>query len=188
MAKPQRPDEPSMRPIGFIAVRTWGPEKYGNQRFEEFLDSIPAVFSARIRQARPNEWFPAKDAYSLLELVRAHFGKDAFRDLILYLFNQSVSGFMKGLASFMTPATLSKRASSIWQRIHSHGRLEAKVIDKNHIQSTLYDWNVNKISCEIFAIWNRELLKLSGAKNVKIKEINCVHKGDEFCRWDIQFI
>jgi len=173
--------------MGYTVVRPWGYNRYGEDRFNKFLKTVPEKLRRRIYEAQPKDWYPAKDAYTLLDLIRAEFGQEGFEDYVHYLFTESVSGFMRGLASFINPESLSKRTNAMWLRIHSHGRVEPVITGKNSVQYTLYDWEAGRVSCELFEIWLCELLLMSRAKSVEIQKTHCVHDGHPFCRWDVRF-
>lgn len=189
-----------IRGLLYGAVCGWLIETYGFERFEDFLETLPPPLKERITKLEKNkfhpsdtkEWYPAHEVYPLYEQVADYLKsemneKQIIDELVNYMFKQSVSGFMKGLLSFLTPAALIRRSSTFWRRVHSSGEVTIKEKGKNLLSISLYDWKTHRISCMIFENWTRRLIELTGRTVVQMTKTHCCLEGDEACTWDVEF-
>lgn len=167
-------------------------ERYGHKRFLNFNKTLPRDLVRILDTLDTKLWYPAEDVYRAYEYFIEYFKDEMGEDELIssivdFMFRQSISGFMKGMMAFLTPATLIKRATAFWRRVHSTGRITIENVEKNWLRVTLHDWKVHKISCKIFAGWMVELMKLAGSKNIEIEEINCALDGEGPCQWEATF-
>jgi hypothetical protein len=169
-------------------VGDWIIKEFGKERYEEFSKTLPEELAHRLENADPAGWYPVQDSRLLYEKMFDFFGTQHLESYVQYYANQALKGFLRGLVAFMNPLGLARRSAALWGRFHSTGRIEVELLSRNHGTITLHDWNHSPIHCHIHRLWYAELARIAGGKNVRVEETHCVHRGDEFCRWDIQFI
>ena len=186
---------PDLKVRGLIygAVSRWTAEEFGEEKLEAFLKKLPDESKEILRNYDKKEWYPAKDAYVIYERLVSFLSSkmseaDVISGLVNFMFSQAVTGFMKGLMSFLTPARLTKRATKFWLRVHSQGRIEYIDGKNNQFNVVLHDWSVHRTSCLIFAGWLKQLVEYTGAKNVKVSEVNCSLDSPDPCRWEVKYI
>ncbi|NLI98750.1 hypothetical protein GX441_08850 [bacterium] len=168
-------------------VRNWIIQKFGEERYLEFSETLPREIAERLEDADQAAWYPVEDSKLLYEKMFAHFGEEHLEDYVHFYVNQAIKGFLRGLVSFLKPLDLAKRALSLWKRFHSTGRFDTAVHNPTHGTITLYDWAYSPVHCKIHGLWFRELVSMAGGKDIEVTETHCVHKGDPFCRWEVHF-
>lgn len=163
-------------------------KKFGEERYAEFSKKIPQRIVDRLENADQAAWYPVEDSRLLYEQMFSFFGEEHLADYIKFYVDKAIHGFIKGLVAFLKPLDLAKRTLALWRRFHSTGNPEIEIINPNQGRITLKDWDHSPIHCKVHALWFAELIRVAGGKNPKVEETHCVHRGDEFCRWDIRFI
>lgn len=181
-----------VRGLMYAAINGWITEKFDESRFQHFKQTLPRDFIELFDNLDIKEWYPAEDVYRAYEYLIKYFENqmsqsELIASIVGYMFRQSITGFMKGMMAFLTPSTLIKRATTFWRRVHSAGEIEIERSSKNHLLVTLHGWKIHKISCKIFAGWMVELMRLTGSKNIKVKETHCALEGNEVCCWEAGF-
>ncbi|MBD3285432.1 hypothetical protein GF359_03325 [candidate division WOR-3 bacterium] len=181
------PEVPSDRGEFYGAVAEWVLNAYDKDRYQRFKETLHPQLAERLENADPAEWYPVEDSRVMYERIVASFGKDSLVSFIRFYVSRAIHGFIRGLVSFIPPLGLAKRALALWNRFHSTGRPEIEMIDKNHGIITLFDWDYSPIHCKVHALWFAELIRTAGGKNPVVEHTHCVHRGDEFCRWEVGF-
>ncbi len=168
-------------------VKYWILERFGEDKYNDFRNTLPDAICERMEDADPAKWYPAKDSQVLYEKLFAYFGENYIKDYVKFYTKQAIGGFIRGLVAFMSPLGLAKRAAALWGRFHSTGRVSVEFISKTQGKITLYDWKQSPIHCKVHTNWYAELIRMAGGKNINVEECYCVHKGDDFCRWEVSF-
>ncbi|MBN2378939.1 hypothetical protein JXM67_03965 [candidate division WOR-3 bacterium] len=181
------PEVPSDRGEFYGAVAEWVAKTYDKDRYNQFKETLHPQLSERLENADPAGWYPVEDSRIIYENMAECFGDGGLTDFVHFYVSRSIHGFIRGLVAFISPLGLAKRALALWNRFHSTGRPQIEIVDKNHGTITLYDWNYSPIHCKVHALWFAELVRVAGGKNPVVEETHCVHRGDEFCRWEVSF-
>jgi hypothetical protein len=176
----------------YAAIEGWMTEKFDHDRFSDFKNKLPWDLTRMLDELDTKLWYPAEEVYRAYEYFIEYFKEEMGADELIssivdFMFRQSITGFMKGMMAFLTPATLIKRATAFWRRVHSTGSISIENVEKKRLRVTLHDWKVHKISCMIFAGWMNELMKLTGSKNIKVEEVHCGLEGEGPCQWVATF-
>lgn len=190
-----------VRGLLYGAVYGWLFKRYGGpERFDEFKITLPKSMQDLLsnfeekkwHQNELRDWYPADELYffyeRLIDFLKPEMNEPEIIDgLVGFMFKQAISGFMKGLMSFLTPAALIKRSSTFWKRVHSSGEVTIKELGKGKLAVSLRGWKVHRISCAIFAGWTKHLMGLTGRTITEMKKTGCVLDGDEACTWDVVY-
>jgi hypothetical protein len=189
-----------VRGLLFGAVYGWFTETYDKERLDVFTSDLPPGLKRQVKSleegkyspADMKEWYPCEEVYPLYEHLVDYLSnemneKQVVDAVVGFMFRQSVTGFMKGLMSFLTPAALIRRSSTFWRRVHSSGEVTIRERDKTSLEITLSDWKAHRISCEIFESWTRRLLTLIGRTVTGMTKTRCVLQGDDACSWEVTF-
>lgn len=181
-----KPEPGCGRGVFTVLFREWIIENKGVDFYNEFKASLPDDLADLLENADRAGWYPAKKSYALHEHLYKKLGEDISETIIKANIKKSMSGFLRGLASFASPVTLAKRAAPFWKRMYSSGRAETEQISRNEFNVTVYDWKEVKFGCRVIEIWLEEMIKLTGVKKYKLTKVACVYEGDEYCRWNIK--
>lgn len=168
-------------------VKAWIVEKFGGEKYADFCKILPASISDRLENADQAAWYPVEDSRLLYEKLFSFFGEEHLPDYVRFYVDKAISGFIRGLVAFLKPLDLAKRSLALWKRFHSTGKPKIEMVSPTHGKITLADWNHSPIHCKVHTLWFTELARIAGAKDIEVTETHCVHRGDEFCRWDVTF-
>ncbi|MBD3285431.1 hypothetical protein GF359_03320 [candidate division WOR-3 bacterium] len=186
MSKPPGPRH--VRGVFLKFVREWMAENYGEDFYKNFKTSLTDDQAELLDNVERAGWYPADQVFAILEKNIELVGEENIEKMVRANIQKSVSGFLKGLASFASPANLAKRAPAFWKRMYSSGRLQTDKISPKEINVTVYDWKGIRFGCRIIEIWLEEMISLTGVKKYSIEETHCVFEGDEFCRWKVKIL
>lgn len=167
-------------------LREWIVENQGVEFYNNFKASLPDELVYLLESAERASWYPVKKTFAIHERLYEILGEDIDKKIVRDIIKKSISGFLRGLASFASPVTLAKRASSFWSRMYSSGRLQTDKVSQTEFNVTVYDWKEVKFGCRIIELWREEMIKLTGAKDYRLEKVSCVYEGGDFCRWNIK--
>lgn len=127
--------ELTVRGLMYAAINGWITEKFDESRFQDFKQTLPKDLIEIFNNLDIKEWCPAEDVYHAYEYLIKYFENqmsqsELISSIVGFMFHQSITGFMKGLMSFLTPSTLIKRATTFWRRVHSAGEIEIERVSK----------------------------------------------------------
>ncbi|NLI98749.1 hypothetical protein GX441_08845 [bacterium] len=183
---PEKPEPGCGRGVFGALLKEWILEHKGVDFFNSFKASLTDFQAAILENADRAAWYPVKDSFAIHERLYEILGEEAHKEVVRTSIRKSISGFLKGLASFASPITLARRASAFWSRMYSSGRMETEKVSSGEFNVTVYDWKEVEFGCYVVGLWLEEMIKLTGVKKYKLEKTCCVHKGAEFCRWNIK--
>ncbi|MBD3285430.1 hypothetical protein GF359_03315 [candidate division WOR-3 bacterium] len=106
-----------VRGLMYAAASRWTAEQFGDDKLEKFLETLPDEYRNILNNYDKKEWYPAKGAFIVYDhlitfLADVMTETEVFEGITNFMFPQAITGFMKGLLSFLTPARLTRRATS----------------------------------------------------------------------------
>ncbi len=101
-----------------------------------------------------------------------------------------ISSVIKLFARFFLSAEeVFKRASKIWEKHYTTGRLEQVEIDskKRHAIIRLHNVNLHPVFCDYLTGYFAALVRMSEGKDATVEETKCYFKGDSFHNFIIKW-
>lgn len=176
-----------MRGVFLEYVRQWLVENKGQEYYNRFNNSLPKEQADLLERAERAEWYPSKDSLAIQQRLVDTLGAEVVENMARTMIRKSITGFLRGLASFASPTMLAKRAPAFWDKTYSSGRLVTEKVGQREFTVTVYDWKGTRFGCRVIGIWIEEMILLTGVKKYSIDKVNCVFEGDEFCRWMVNY-
>lgn len=101
--------------------------------------------------------------------------------------NDAVKGIYRFFAMVLTPPALLSKASQMWRTLYNRGDLRVEKPDDHSGRIRLVDFPSELAGCARITGWIEGMATLTGAKNIKVKQIACYAKGAAACEWDIHW-
>ncbi len=168
-------------------------ENYSSDGLKTILDNLTdtkdkEIFSSTIF---PSSWYPIQSFSNLCKSIKQAFGKkdpNILRKIGRYSAEQGLTTIYKLFYRFGSPQFIISKASIIWGRYYTSGKLEVVSSDKTSAIVHLIDFDLPSIEiCERVMGWMEGSLALSGGKNISIKETLCKARGDAYCRFEAKW-
>ncbi|MBD3284699.1 hypothetical protein GF359_00005 [candidate division WOR-3 bacterium] len=125
---------------------------------------------------------------------KAFGGKDPglFYELGRHGVEVSIKGFLRFLArNLMSVEQLLKRTNAFWKNYHRGGEIQTSRVSKKGnrriLNVTIKGFNIARHACIELSGYIECLTRKAGAKDVKVAEKACIHKGDDVCSWIISW-
>lgn len=171
----------------FEVVRGWVLDRMGNDGLEHLKALVGMDVALLLDEAGENEWYPTAYSARLYEALFELIGRDQhmLAGFSKYYVWQRMKWLQRAFAAFMHPYKLAMRSGNMWAHFHDQGYVKVEIVDEKHARLSIHDWWASPVNCLVNTYFFTELVSFARAKDVKCKELDCVHRGDEFCRWDI---
>jgi len=101
--------------------------------------------------------------------------------------NDAVKGIYRFFALVLTPAALLSKASQMWRTLYNRGEMRVEKPDDHSGRITLLDFPSELAGCARITGWIEGMAALTGAKDIKVKQVACFAKGAPACAWDIHW-
>ncbi|MBD3286844.1 hypothetical protein GF359_09445 [candidate division WOR-3 bacterium] len=175
----------------FEPLRMWVVDTLGKASLKRLKELVGAEIATPLDGADPDRWYPTAYSARLYEALYDLVGKDEekIRDFARFYLYERTKGFMRVLMTFASPMQLALRVGRMWQRFHDTGRAQVEIIDADKSETraklTILDWWASPANCLVNTFFYEEMVRIAGGKHVYCEETHCVHRGDDFCRWEI---
>jgi len=143
----------------------------------------------------PSSWFPEEDH---LEIIRA-LGKvlprvleDSKEDVYVSMGRAAAKQDLATIyASSVRPGDVLGTLTygvAMWRTYHDTGSLTVTSAGPNHICLELVGYELPSTEmCRITLGWTTEWVKKAGAKDIRMRELQCCANGAKSCVWDIDW-
>lgn len=159
------------------------------QQREKLFQALPPEPAARFKLAiLPTETVPVHLLNKVTEeAARAKgepletFARRAGREGA----NDAVKGIYRFFALVLTPPAMLAKAGQMWSSIYNRGQLRVEDQTSNSARIALVDFPSEFAGCQRFTGWIDRMAELTGAKDIKVEQIQCFSKGAKHCEWKI---
>ncbi len=139
----------------------------------------------------PISWYPLAPFGRLLHVMDAELGKG---DLTLvtergeWTATRDFHTLRKVFLKLVTIPWIIQKAATLWPQFHDTGRWEVRSLSPDHAVAELHDLGVvDEAICASIRGWIIGLAKLSGTKNVNVRQTTCRAKGDVACVYEVRW-
>ena len=152
------------------------------------LESLPAdiqpVFGERILSSL---WYPYPAFAALAQAVEREIGDGnsmLLEDVGRSSGRRDLGGIFRFITAILTIERVVRRAPAYWKRYCDTGDLEVINVDSGHFTVRLSGFpQIDPAHCQMIRGWILGLGEGTGAKNVDIRKVSCVHRGDSNCEY-----
>ena len=136
-------------------------------------------------------WYPEEDQ---LELIRAlaqvlpASGTDVYEFMGRFTAQHDLAGLYGHMLRPGDPEGTLRRAAAIWQSYHDSGRLTVAFTGPGMARLTITGYGLpSSEMCRLLLGWYGELVRITGAHDVEIAEMQCRNRNDPACVWEVKW-
>ena len=177
----------------FEPLRIWVVDKLGKSALRRLAELVGPEIATPLDGADPDKWYPTEYSARLYEALYELVGGDEekIHDFARFYLYERTKGFMRVLMTFVSPMQLAFRVGKMWRRFHDEGKATVELVEadskKTTAKLTILDWRASAVNCLVNTYFYQEMVRIAGGKHVHCEETHCVHRGDDFCRWEISW-
>jgi hypothetical protein len=161
----------------------------GLQRFASQLSS--EAREALLRPPLASSWVSFAPMFEIEQaMIRELMGGDPsqFKTLAMDLARRDVPTIYQFVLRVAGPGLVLKRLSVMYSSRVRPGNLIAERLNDREAVGRLEGGVIPYYTCEHnVAGWICVGLELAGAKDVDVRQVSCVHRGDASCRWSVRW-
>jgi hypothetical protein len=154
---------------------------------EPLLEKLPPaerkIFESPILTSN---WYPYSVFAELLKIMDDEMGSGDLKLCRKYA-EQSASLDMNSIFKIFfkvgSPQFIIKRSDWFWKQYYRPGGMEVSEVTDTMVRIRVKDFNMVKHHCMIMEGWMEKALAMSGAKNPKMREVQCRSQGAPFCEF-----
>lgn len=142
----------------------------------------------------PADWYPVHLMKEVYQAVDDEFTSDDPDSLIKmgrFVAEASIKGFLRYLARLLTVEQLIKRVGRFWKHYHKGGSIEAEEYKDEQGRKKgvvrIYGYPGGEAGCKAIQGYIEAILAIAGARELRVEKKTCIHKGDDYCSWDISW-
>ncbi len=183
-----------IRGVNAALAKKWLLERFGEETFSKICEKISPEACQMLRDPDPNEWYVVSLTREVYEAIDQELGRA--NPLVLEEFGrfeveQSVKGFLRYLARFLTVQQLFNRAKAFWKSFNRGGGIDTgPVIEEgDRKKSTVFirGSRIGSSGCRVLEGYIEHLIARTGVHDIKVAKKACVNKGDNVCSWEVSW-
>ncbi|HSN97570.1 MAG TPA: hypothetical protein VLS89_04695, partial [Candidatus Nanopelagicales bacterium] len=144
----------------------------------------------------PNGWYPVRLWNDLTERYVHVFGGgdgQSYRPVAEHIAEADLHTFFKVLLKLGSPATVLRRAASLWERYFDVGTMDSTELGEGHFQVRLTaprggGRGPGQLTCAVGVVaWQDRVLRGAGGRGVRSTHVSCRFRGSPFCEYDVRW-
>jgi len=161
------------------------------------LNHEPGISSLLSRLADPekkifespiltSKWYPYSAFAGLLKIMDEEMGGGDLRLCRKYgesAGSLDLSSIFKIFLKVGSPQFIIKRSDWFWKQYYRPGGMEVPETSDTMVRIRIKDFPMVKQHCMVMEGWMEKSLLMSGAKNPRMKEVQCRNEGAPFCEY-----
>jgi hypothetical protein len=175
-------------------TRLWLRERLGQEGLDRVMNKISPQARAMLEKPVPQNWYPTEymtEIYEAIEAEPESGKKGLLSDLGAFMAKRSMSGFLKYMVRLASVEQVINRLERIWLRYHDRGSAEGSILGKKgeryHGILSIMEYNAGPLWCKLMEGFAKTFLTQTGVRKVETVKKTCIHKGDDYCSWEISW-
>ncbi|MBN2378737.1 hypothetical protein JXM67_02910 [candidate division WOR-3 bacterium] len=176
-----------------VLIKSWL-EQYYSSDMEEIIDKLSPDARDMITSPAANQWYPLelmKEVYTVIYEVTKEKDPKAIVDYGRFSAERSASGLLRFLMKFIDMNKLIERMKAFWKHYHKGGKITAsELVEEAGRKKRIvayHGYDAGQAACLAPLGYLKAIAERAGAKNVKVLEKTCIHKGDKVCSWEVSW-
>lgn len=177
----------NVRGVAIASLFKYIREKAGEKSLKEILATRDEQVRKELLSLKPRDWHPYEKAQVLYRVIDEKIGKgdpNFWVELGKYTAEDNLKWFLKLFLSFATPKKIVKKWPTLYSLYFDEGELQVVKLGDKSATTRLSDIDITHNTCLIIRGWGELSLEKAGAKNIQIKEVKCIEKGDGYTEWE----
>lgn len=181
-----------VKALGYEGRARYLEKRLGSQGLQRFADKLgPSARDALLHPQLASSWVSFAPMFEIEQaMIHELMGGDPsqFKTLAMELARQDVPTIYQFVLRVAGPGLVLKRLSVMYSSRVRPGNLVAERLNEREAVGRLEGGVIPYYTCEHnVAGWICVGLELAGAKDVQVKQVSCVHRGDASCRWSVRW-
>ncbi len=171
------------------AIKQFIVKNAGKEVYDKIIAGIPEEYRSVIESSTilASGWYPMKPYVEFLKSIGATMGKDKkhlYREIGAYIIDYGYNFFYKIFYKLGSPEFILKNSKYLWSSYFKPSRLDVVATTSTSAILRVYEEPLpDKVLCESIAGGMEQSARLSGAKNISIRETKCAVTGDPYCEY-----
>ena len=162
---------------------------YGDEGLAKVIEAMPEEYRKHFSGDRePMQWYPMKGQEAFMHATEKTFGKGDYQECAKigrFSCEDAFGGLYKMFLEMGKPHTIIRRGPLAWRLINETGELEIEVMSEQETKAKITEFeDPDKCHCWYLVGYFEKILELSGGKNVKVKELQCMLEGADCCEYE----
>ncbi len=180
--------------VEVFQIRDWLKQRASPEEMERIQEKLSPAAREMFSSPVVSEWYPVEligELYTAIYDVFKDKDPRALVDYGRFSAEQSSSGLLKFLMKFIDMDTVIKRMKAFWKHYHKGGKITASDLaeEAGRKKRIIYfhGYDAGEAACLSPEGYLTVIAQRSGAKNVTVAKMGCIHKGDGVCSWEVSW-
>jgi predicted hydrocarbon binding protein len=183
-----------IRGVNAVLAKKWLLECFGEETYKTICDRISPDARQMLQDPDPNEWYEVSLTKEVYDAMDRELGREnplALEEFGRFEVEQSVKGFLRYLARFLTVQQLFNRAKAFWKSFNRGGGIDTGPVieEADRKKSTVFirGSKIGSAGCKVLDGYIEHLIAQTGVQDIKVEKKACVNKGDKVCSWEVSW-
>lgn len=97
----------------------------------------------------------------------------------------AIKGVYRFFAMVMTPPSLIDKASKMWSGFYNRGQMQVVDQKEGSVRIRVTNFPAEAAGCARITGWAERAIEMTGAKNVRADQTQCMARGGNCCEWNV---
>ncbi|MBN1962138.1 MAG: hypothetical protein JW841_14450 [Deltaproteobacteria bacterium] len=181
---------PKQKGIGICHISHFVRERFGEQKWQTVLSNLSNVDAREVSASIAIAWHDlglfARLLHSVVDTCSPG-DLSILSEIGAYEADQDLGVFIKFIIKTLSPISVVRSATKIWNRIQNTGEWEINT-GHNMLTGMLKNWGViDRYLCLELMGYLKRLIEYTGVTNVKVKHTRCRADGYNACHFDAEW-
>lgn len=133
-----------------------------------------------------SKWYPYSVFTELLKTMDQEMGQGDLSLCRKYGENSGgldLNSIFKVFLKVGSPQFIIKRSDWFWKQYYRPGGMQVPETSDTMVRIRIVDFPITKEHCKVMEGWMEKSLEMSGAKNPRMREVQCRNEGAPFCEY-----
>ena len=191
--RPLYPQPCQIKGSSIAARLTWIRLHHGEGGIEALATEVsPELGEILASGADVAAWYLMEHFVELNQAIDAHFGEGDLamvRQLGRYAAEANLTTVFRLFLKAGTVNWILSRASRLWSMHYNSGQLLVREFPDNEVELEIRDFAIpSRVHCLSVQGWTERAAELTGAREVHLQEVDCRARGDERCRFRVEWL
>lgn len=151
----------------------------------------PGLVEILAHGAKLASWYPIEHFVELCQAIDRHFGDGDLamvKELGRYAAEANLTTVFRLFFRVGTVNWTLSRASRLWRMHYNTGQLLVREFPDTEVELEIRDFAIpSRVHCLSVQGWAERAAELTGAREVVLREVDCRARGDERCRFRVDW-
>ena len=167
-------------------IKTKANHKSVEKLFRLYNERVPKKEHLQLDNISEYGWYPYTLFVRFIEITQKHiFPNDKNFPYHLGLHYTRLIGEYRVILKYATPGLVLKNTPKMWYRFFDSGIIQLEILEPGHARFVLFDYDPHPLICPVIVGFAEGTLKLTRCKNLNVRKVGCLLKGNKYCEFDV---